>query len=125
MSTFAKTDEAVAKILEKVTALTETHGSQAWETAVRVQQYDAIGNIGMGILSALAMAGLIVLCFWCIHKREDTYHPGFGLGAVGSGMVSFILMIPTCVLLLDPWSWIGMFNPELALIHTLMQSVAK
>jgi hypothetical protein len=112
--------------LAKLSALVSAHGAQAVETAIHVQQIDSINSL-TGILGWGTMVGFFLWgARWCRKRLDDVNDYDGDAWGIATGMCFVAaggFMIPTLVSLLNVWAWIGLFNPKLALAHTILEKI--
>ena len=122
------TDKALGEIIEKLNALASP---DTLAVMVRVTWFDSIGNIATGLAGLLGIYVAARLTGWigAITKRswDDLDNAfidvggSFGTVAVGIGTVIFTVFI--LLTLFDQWNWIGVFDPQTALAHSIMQKI--
>jgi hypothetical protein len=102
----------------------------AWQSAITIKRIDSIQNLIIGfILLILSLVGLKLLKqIYKIAKETDydTYDlPGWIFGAVFGTIAYIILLIFTLTQLLDIWTWMGLFDPRIAVIHDIYLKVVS
>ena len=117
--------EAANKAIPKATAL-----------AVQVTWWDCFQNIMFGFLLLFFCIVLASVGFWAFKKFQVPVTKKYRSGGTYSEKDEcwFIVIIPTAVLsflslltslhyLIDGWAWIGLFHPDLYLVHEILKRV--
>lgn len=118
-------DQAIAKLGE----LVSKHGPQAVDLAAQVVQVQAVGNLGIGVLtSAASIAGFIGVARH-IQSTKARYGERYDITdtspviVAGGGTISAIAGLVALTYLLDVWNWVALSNPKLALAHQVLTRV--
>src|SRR5690349_2156944 len=94
----------------------------AWQMAVTIKRIDSLGNlIAFGVIPlTLLLWPLRLLAYVVIEarKKDDLSVMGFfGPAVVGGAII--LCAISVVLSFADIWNWIGVFNPQLALVRDL------
>lgn len=125
-------DAALAKLGE----LVQQHGPDAVNLAAQVVQVNAAGNLIVGVLALAAAGGCAALIKRPLKVvreesakdfmvRNDARELFGVVGVVALTIVGTILAIVSAVSLFDVWTWIGLFNPKLALAHEVLSRIGR
>jgi len=123
-------DQALAKLGELVTK----HGPQAVDVAAQVVQVNAVGQIAQGAVMAVlaAVSAVAALRLVVPVKKAWSYEPGYDNATLAVGGLLGVVLLTCGVLiaglcaalaLTDAWAWVALFNPKLALAHTILAKI--
>lgn len=96
------------------------------EAALNVAWASCLVIILSGVGALLGLTVFILLSYLLAKQQtlSDKYDfPVFGILSVASGMVSISFFIGMCLNLFSFWAWIGLFYPDLYLIHQLIEKI--
>jgi hypothetical protein len=125
----------VDQALQKLGELVQQHGPQAINLAAQVVRVDGLSSIVRGAGMAILGAGLGYAAYRTARASirencKDILEQNVGL-AVGSAFGAAALAIGTALLainayadLADPWNWVALLNPKLALAHQVLAKIA-
>jgi hypothetical protein len=115
-----KLDESLAKITDALTEIAKTHGQDAVDMTLEVARLHAITGITMDVVVGIVAAFLCKFFYGQIKNTnlESFYHETTApvLSFIAGG-VSTICLIS----LLQPYRWIGMFEPKLYLAYRMLE----
>lgn len=116
-------EKYIDKALELGSKAVSEHGAQAWETTLWIARISVIQDL---LLCVFFMIAIILywnpvrkkVVAWC---EEDTeiMTPFYTVGGLASTAASII----TLCILLNIWTWIGLFYPELYLAKLALEKV--
>jgi hypothetical protein len=88
-----------------------------------VTQYDCAFNIltGLFLLIVSAIGIKAALYFWGKYQPDE--YSAYDFWAIATFIPSSVALVNSFVFLLDFWSWVGMFHPDLYLIHVALSKV--
>ncbi len=114
----------VDQLLAKLEALAAANAAQAVDLGAAVVQVNAVGGLAVG---GFCVAAAVVAAFVArtgIKKYDDddlTYNQQGAWQIVGvfAAIIAIFFSVGALVGLGNPWNWVGLFNPKLALAHEL------
>lgn len=109
-------DPLISMVIKRIDDLVASHGSAAWETVLMLTRLEGLMIIGIGWLSLLFSAALLI--YWKMEDEDDYKDDrswaavvGIGFGIVGIG---FNLAL---------WQWVAIFYPELKIASDILWKV--
>ena len=120
-------DFDVNAVLAKLGEFAQAHGQQAIDLAAKIKQVNAVGDV-VGNLVGMTGGALVFylggVTVVNAYKRRDDFEnifmevilPAFGgLACIASAVVATAGLLG----MLDPWMWVALFDPKLALAHDI------
>jgi len=119
-------EEKAVDILDKLENIITSYAPEVTEAALAVIQISALQDLLFGFISIpllfAAFFGGIRMASFCNKKDEETC----GDDWIGGIVISVALALTISIIsiigiygLLDVWTWVAIFNPELALVHQI------
>lgn len=108
----------------------EKHGPQAWDTVLWVYTISGIHNLIVGITSIIA-AYIGYRCSRTFFAKAATYNEyddgrlGYGLATGFTACVTTVFIGMAVVYLLNVWTYVAVFKPELAVARDVFNKVTK
>lgn len=119
----AEAEGMAAKLEEAARLLEETlrsHGPEAYQATLDVIWYDAVGQIGTGLL-LLPVAALLCFGSYKCLQLADRKDAELVVLSFISGFAATLALIGAGVHLLDYWTWIAAVDPEMALAKRVVE----
>lgn len=95
---------------------------QAFDLAIQHEKWCGLGSVGLGfglliVAFFFGVLGIVLIKkYWSALADSDC---GFVLAfAPGASIVLFVLSLTQ---LLNPWNWVAIFSPKIALFHDLIE----
>ena len=113
-------EQKAVDVLDRLEGLATEYTPKALEMAISVARVEAAAELIGGVF-LLVVAGFLGRLAWNCYLREmktkaysDDHFLTLMCG-LASGGVGFALLIYGGAIVLNPWHWAGLFNPELFL----------
>lgn len=110
-----------------ITHAAQAYGPAAANAAFTVTRITCISNIIMSFLGATAFSviGVIFAKLSCKWAKEDDDCGGKNVLPGAAAVFCFCpIVLNNLVTLLDVWNWVGAFNPQIYIIHQILEKVA-
>lgn len=121
-------NQQLSQTVETARNAVEQFGPKAFAIAVRYAQMDALA----AILSGAVLGGIIVaigVIFYRPSLKGNWIDGDEPTANLARGVISLIIMsflfIVMCVNLFNPWNWIGLFQPDLYLVHKAIEALGN
>ena len=119
------------EIINQVQNQVSAHAGDAINILLLNTQIDAINNLVIGFLSLgiACITFFFLKKFWIGFQKESSNYTGdefpYIMGMFLCGLLFLISLLLSINYLLDIWNWMALFNPKLALAHSIIQHFTK
>jgi hypothetical protein len=118
-------ETTIEKVLKQVT---EEWAPAALELGIQMTFWNGVSQLLLGGLFAVLTAALFYNTMKALKKSKNASYSdkeGYLIVAALLAIAGLIAAIPTIVMLFNIWNWIAVFNPKLALAHTIFERIMK
>jgi hypothetical protein len=118
-------ETTIEKVLKQVT---EEWAPAALELGIQMTFWNGVSQLLLGGFFAVLTAALFYNTMKALKKSKNASYSdkeGYLIVAALLAIAGLIAAIPTIVMLFNIWNWIAVFNPKLALAHTIFERIMK
>ena len=120
-------EEKAVKFIEKLENLTTQYAPEIIDNVLTMVQLDGVTAIILGLLGIFSFILSIIISIMIYKKKKEENNWGnfFAqeiviLIIIGFNCIFSILCIFGFVTILNVWNWVAIWNPKLALVHTIL-----
>jgi 4-hydroxybenzoate polyprenyltransferase len=133
-------DEKLIQVLTEMQNAATKAAPQVLTLATQTKHWESVGNLAMGFGFLLVAFFIAVLAYRMSHagikgyfarERETKFTEctngettAFVVAVIG-GAASLIVLIIGLVQVLDPWNWVGVYAPKVALFYDIYQKLTS
>lgn len=114
------------KAIEIGSKAVEQHGQQAWDIVLFITRINAVQELVIGFVClAIVINYLMWLKSSIVKFTTGKETVADFIRCTLQGMVSFVCLIAVIATLLNTWTWVALFKPELYIAMQALDAVIK